>query len=209
VLVSLIEKLLAYNPICDNKESNKFAKVSPSGIGIITSYKGQQRLIKDYLKASNIGPGRVNEIRKSHYDAFRSLVVHMYSRNDIVSSSDIDAALLSEPAQAQRPTTSKFYKQVPTIPSAKRKSPPSASHRHQEVRGDKKSETAFEMRQLQKEVPTVSNPPSKRQAQLAVKTARRAEREKAAAAAAEGSAGHLSRRPPLSPRATSAYEVES
>jgi hypothetical protein len=257
VLVSLIEKLLAYNPVCDKKNSNKFAKVSPSDIGIITPFKGQQRLIKDYLKASNIDPvqvnallesvhttwgmaggevnilfislcfrvpenvmanmntvaspnalcmqntrakvfqitlgdfrgwceaiaqpGRVNVIRKNHYDAFRSLVAHMSSRNDIVSSSDIDAALLSEPAQAQRPTKSHFYTQVPTIKSAKCKGPSSASHHHQDVRSDKKP----------KEVPTASNPPSKRQAQQAVKAARRAERERAAAAAAaaEGSAG--------------------
>jgi DNA polymerase III delta prime subunit len=267
VLVGLIEKLLAYTPVFNEKDKNKFAKVSPSDIGIITPFKGQQRLIRDYLKASNIDPVQVNAllesihttwgmaggeanilfislcsrvpgnvmanistvaspnalcmqntrarifevthgdfrdcceaiaqprrvkgIQKDHYyDAFRSLVEDMYSKGDIVSSSDIDAALLSEPAQAQRPTTSKFYKQVPTILSAKRKNPPSASHHHQEVRSDKKSGTAFEMRQLQKEVPTVSNPPSKRQARLAVKTARRAEREKAAAAAAaEGSAG--------------------
>jgi hypothetical protein len=268
VLVSLIEKLLAYNPICDNKDSNKFAKVSPSDIGIITPYKGQQRLIKDYLKASNIDPvqvsalvesthttwgmpggevniafislccrvpenamakmrfvaspnalcvqntrarvfqvtlgafrgwceaisqpGRVNEIRKNHYDAFRSLVAHMYSKGDIVSSSDIDAALLSEPAQAQRPTKSQFYKQVPTILSAKRKSPPSASHLHQEVRSEKKSEMTFETTKLKKEVPATSKPLSKKERQQAVKAARRAEREEAAAAAAattEGAAG--------------------
>jgi DNA polymerase III delta prime subunit len=274
VLVGLIEKLLAYNPICDKKDNNKFAKVSPSDIGIITPFKGQQRLIRNYLKASSIDPvqvnalvesthttwgmpgdevniafislccrvpenamakmrfvatpnalcvqntrarefqitlgnlrgwceavaqpGRTNEIRKNLYDAFRSLVEDMYNKNDIVSSSDVESALLSEPSEAQRPTKSQFYTQVPTIKlassgaGAKRKGSSNASQHHQEVRGEKKPKTAFDMRGLQDEMATAAKPLSKKERQQAVKAARRAEREEAAAAAAattEGAAG--------------------
>jgi hypothetical protein len=91
-------------------------------------------------------------------------------------------------------TTSQFYTQVPTI-GAKRKGSSSAQHQ-KDTRNDKKAKTAFDMRGLQKEVPTVSKPLTKKERQQAVKAARRAEREEAAAAAtaaaaaaAEGSVG--------------------
>ncbi|KAJ4368132.1 hypothetical protein N0V83_006487 [Neocucurbitaria cava] len=49
IIVGLVRELLAYEPVTAKGEEHKWARVQPSDIGIITPYKGQQRLLRNLL----------------------------------------------------------------------------------------------------------------------------------------------------------------
>ncbi|KAF2126710.1 hypothetical protein P153DRAFT_68485 [Dothidotthia symphoricarpi CBS 119687] len=55
-------------------------------------------------------------IHQKYFSSFKNLVLHMYNKGDIVSSVDIEAALLpTATTPAQKPTESHFYKALPSL----------------------------------------------------------------------------------------------
>lgn len=193
LIVNLVQNILAYQPDVSATELNKYGKVRPQNIGIISGYMGQARRIKSKLEdfgvfyehvkvffteGGDVGTtwsfqgGEVDlaiitmccrvkgnpmekmgfvatpnalcvqnsrarcfqvtvgnfkgwceaiidqnvTLRKTHYQAFKNMVMDFHKQGDIVAAEDVQEFLLSTTKSTKAPAPS-FYTALPTLDS--------------------------------------------------------------------------------------------